>query len=296
MLWTTLTHLSNELTRSLTSPPVRRRFKQADRAAGAASDERGQWLAGCGSAPSEAGARVRSHVVRMGWRHAGYETAWERRETTHYVYEPGSFTPLAQAKGATILDEGAAEVAQLAAIAYYHCDQIGTPQGVTDSSGEIAWSARYRAWGEAKEAISDAACKAGIANPLRFAGQYFDAETGLHYNRHRYYDPGTGRFVSKNPIGLDGGINIYQYAPNPISWIDPFGLSAASDLPRMKGRSVPRVGSVLNDAGFAQTKDNGVNETWKHADGSEVRVHKYGNKCPCPYRSDLPPSIGPMGF
>ncbi|PRE28614.1 hypothetical protein C6P79_09670 [Burkholderia multivorans] len=154
-----------------------------------------------------------------------YETAWERRETTHYVYEPGSFTPLAQAKGATILDEGAAEVAQLAAIAYYHCDQVGTPQEVTDSAGEIAWSARYRAWGEAKEAISDAACKAGIANPLRFAGQYFDAETGLNYNRHRYYDPGTGRFVSKDPIGLAGGLNVYQYAPNPVEWIDPLGLA-----------------------------------------------------------------------
>lgn len=110
-------------------------------------------------------------------------------------------------------------------------------------------------------------------------------ETGLHDNRYRYYDPNAGRFESKDPIGLAGGLNAFQYAPNPISWIDPFGLSAASDLPRMKGRSVPRVGSVLNDAGFAKTKDNGVNETCKHADGSEVRVHKYGNKCPCPYRS-----------
>ena len=82
------------------------------------------------------------------------------------------------------------------------------------------------------------------------------------------------RFTSNDPIGLFDGVNVYQYAPNPISWIDPFGLSAATDLPRMKGRSVPRVGSVLNDAGFAKTKDNGVNETWKHADGSHDRVHK----------------------
>ncbi|WP_311769452.1 RHS repeat-associated core domain-containing protein, partial [Burkholderia stagnalis] len=105
-------------------------------------------------------------------------------------------------------------------------DQIGTPQEVTDEAGEIAWSARYKAWGEAREVIGEAARKAGIVNPLRFAGQYFDRETGLHYNRHRYYDPNTGRFISKDPIGLQGGINVFQYAPNPISWIDPLGLTS----------------------------------------------------------------------
>ncbi|SMC29054.1 RHS repeat-associated core domain-containing protein [Andreprevotia lacus DSM 23236] len=72
--------------------------------------------------------------------------------------------------------------------------------------------------------ISDAAKKAGIHNPFRFQGQYYDHETGLHYNRHRYYDPVIGRFVSKDPIGLAGGLNIYQYAPNAVQWIDPLGL------------------------------------------------------------------------
>ena len=59
----------------------------------------------------------------------------------------------------------------------------------------------------------------------RFQGQQVDEESGLHYNRHRYYDPDTGRFISKDPIGLAGGINVYQYAPNPIRWIDPLGLA-----------------------------------------------------------------------
>ncbi|MDJ4475795.1 hypothetical protein LD950_24245, partial [Salmonella enterica] len=55
-------------------------------------------------------------------------------------------------------------------------------------------------------------------------------ETGLHYNLFRYYAPECGRFVSQDPIGLVGGINLYQYAPNPISWIDPWGLTALQDL------------------------------------------------------------------
>ncbi|WP_338010777.1 RHS repeat-associated core domain-containing protein, partial [Pseudomonas syringae] len=54
--------------------------------------------------------------------------------------------------------------------------------------------------------------------------QYFDAETGLHYNRHRYYNPGTGRFLTPDPIKLAGGLNNYQYVPNPTGWVDPLGL------------------------------------------------------------------------
>ena len=59
-----------------------------------------------------------------------------------------------------------------------------------------------------------------------FAGQYFDEESGLHYNRHRYYDPGTARFTTVDPIGLLSGDNNYEYANNPIHWIDPLGLVA----------------------------------------------------------------------
>ncbi|EOI5716518.1 RHS repeat-associated core domain-containing protein [Cronobacter turicensis] len=65
--------------------------------------------------------------------------------------------------------------------------------------------------------------------PLRYQGQYFDGETGLHYNRFRYYDPDAGRFISQDPIGLAGGINLYQYAPNPLVWVDPLGLKFKCD-------------------------------------------------------------------
>jgi RHS repeat-associated protein len=111
------------------------------------------------------------------------------------------------------------------AMAWYQCDQLGTPMELTDQRGEIAWSATYQAWRLAKEKRADSAIRENIRNPLRFQGQYFDTETGLHYNRYRYYDPQVGRFISKDPIGFAGGLNVYAYAPNPVGWVDPFGLA-----------------------------------------------------------------------
>jgi RHS repeat-associated protein len=58
-------------------------------------------------------------------------------------------------------------------------------------------------------------------------GQYADTETGLYYNTFRYYDPDAGRFISEDPIGLLGGLNLYQFAPNADAWVDPWGLSAS---------------------------------------------------------------------
>ena len=72
-----------------------------------------------------------------------------------------------------------------------------------------------------------------IEQNLRFQGQYFDQETGLHYNRFRYYDPDVGRFVSQDPIKLDGGINSYEYGPSPYAWIDPLGLAKCRPCPRI---------------------------------------------------------------
>ncbi|MGY2414725.1 RHS repeat-associated core domain-containing protein, partial [Pseudomonas pergaminensis] len=65
-----------------------------------------------------------------------------------------------------------------------------------------------------------------VDNPLRFQGQYFDQESALHYNRHRYYNPDVGRYLTPDPVKLAGGINGYQYVPNPTGWIDPLGLSS----------------------------------------------------------------------
>jgi len=83
------------------------------------------------------------------------------------------------------------------------------------------WSATYDAFGRA---TVDSAST--VTNNLRYPGQYYDAETGLHYNWNRYYDPVTGRYSTSDPIGLEGGINEYVYAiGRPIYWIDPYGLN-----------------------------------------------------------------------
>ena len=104
-------------------------------------------------------------------------------------------------------------------IYYYHNDHLGTPQKMTNASGTVVWAADYLPFGQADVTIET------IENNLRFPGQYYDQETGLHYNWHRYYDPKTGRYLTPDPIGLDGGINLFTYVLNdPINLVDPLGL------------------------------------------------------------------------
>ncbi|RQW63623.1 RHS repeat-associated core domain-containing protein [Vibrio viridaestus] len=141
----------------------------------------------------------------------------DSKEYQTYLYEPGTFKPLALIKG-----EG-----KEAEVFHYHLDQIGTPIDITDTNGSSVWSVQYRAYGNVVRKHVET-----IANPLRFQGQYCDTETGLHYNRHRYYSPDTGRFTTVDPIGLAGGLNNYQYVPNPTGWVDPLGLaSVPGDCP-----------------------------------------------------------------
>jgi RHS repeat-associated protein len=90
---------------------------------------------------------------------------------------------------------------------------------MTDLTGTKAWEAETDSFGQVEITLS------GIENNIRLAGQYFDSETGLHYNWNRYYDPTTGRYISQDPIGFAGGISLYGYVgQNPIGGIDPTGL------------------------------------------------------------------------
>jgi RHS repeat-associated protein len=195
------------------------------------------------------GRRIARQVDRVqtifGWD--GDTLAFESSgaHSIHFVYEAGSFTPLAQYAETAVegietpqwksTDRYAPEDDPLmqppaanapASALFYHCDQIGTPLMMTDERGDIVWEARYKAWGEtiAVDARASHITHVPAQNPIRFQGQQFDDETGLAYNRYRYYDPRTGRYISQEPIGLLGNTNPYQYAPNPTDWIDPRGL------------------------------------------------------------------------
>ena len=116
-------------------------------------------------------------------------------------------------------------------IYHYHNDHLGTPQELTNSLGEVVWLNYSQAWGGSYETkcfakeLDNLDVSADLLQPIRFQGQFFDGETNLHYNRFRYYDSDMGMFVSRDPIELEGGLNIFSYAPNPIMWIDPFGLA-----------------------------------------------------------------------
>jgi RHS repeat-associated protein len=112
-----------------------------------------------------------------------------------------------------------------AQLLYTHNDHLNTVTSLSNTNGNKIWKAKYTPFGLGT--INEDVDNNGINIQfnLRFAGQYYDQESGLHYNYHRYYDPETGRYITSDPIGLAGGINTYGYAlGNPISNIDPLGL------------------------------------------------------------------------
>lgn len=105
------------------------------------------------------------------------------------------------------------------ALFYLHSDHLNTPRVATNSAQDIVWEWQSDAFGVGKASGS-------LTLNLRFPGQYYDAETELHYNYFRDYDPETGRYVESDPIGLNGGLNTYGYVEgNPINSIDPYGLA-----------------------------------------------------------------------
>ncbi|AIS01006.1 putative T7SS-secreted protein [Streptomyces glaucescens] len=99
-------------------------------------------------------------------------------------------------------------------------DLIGAPTELVDETGEIVWRTRTTLWGTTAWARSSTAY-----TPLRFPGQYYDPETGLHYNLFRHYDPETGRYTAPDPLGIDPAPNPVTYVDNPYSAGDPLGLS-----------------------------------------------------------------------
>ena len=124
-----------------------------------------------------------------------------------------------------------------AATHYFHNDHLGTPQVVTDANQQVVWKGEYDPFGKATETV------ALVEQNIRFPGQYFDSETELHYNYFRNYDPGSGRYMRSDPIGLNGGLSTYLYAvANPIIYLDvdgrdAFTINGSLNLPFIGGVS-----------------------------------------------------------
>ncbi|MFG7946300.1 RHS repeat-associated core domain-containing protein [Streptomyces cacaoi] len=157
----------------------------------------------------------------------GGQLAEQQTAHTTLVWDHIGLRPLAQRE--MKVDSAQREVDRRFFAIVTHLD--GSPSELVDPDGYIAWRARSTAWG-ATQWNRD--CTA--YTPLRYPGQYFDPETGFHYNVNRYYDPDLGRYVTPDPLGLAPSPNPYAYVPNPFVLADPLGLAGCSNDPTWGGR------------------------------------------------------------
>ncbi|WP_323856746.1 RHS repeat domain-containing protein, partial [Xenorhabdus doucetiae] len=130
-----------------------------------------------------------------------------------WLYEPGALTPSAR------VEKGK--------LHYIVSDHQGTVREMLNENGTLVWAQRLKTWGKAErfQVIASNNPDYHVGCNFRFCGQYEDEESGLYYNRFRYYNPETAQYISADPIGLLGGFNPYGYVHNPTGWIDPFGLA-----------------------------------------------------------------------
>ena len=144
------------------------------------------------------------------WKDDGWQ--YYELDLKIWVFEEESFVPLA------LIQEGTAYSIV--------CDQLGTPTEAYDEEGKEVWYRRLDMNGQILEETQPGLNPEGhVSIPFLFQGQYYDYETGLAYNRFRYYDPELGRYISEDPIGfLSGTICLYSFVENPNIWYDPFGL------------------------------------------------------------------------
>ncbi|MCP4493984.1 MAG: hypothetical protein GY820_42785, partial [Gammaproteobacteria bacterium] len=165
-------------------------------------------------------------------------------------------------------------VAQLetSGITYLHTDHLATPRKATNEAGDVVWEWDSEAFGNEVPMSYD-----GTEVNLRFPGQVYDVETGLYYNYFRYYDSGTGRYITSDPIGLNGGLNTFAYVNgNPIGNIDPFGLRIPQPGQDKKGG-----GSIYNDIRDMRIKGHQKypgekNSAMRHCVVSCMVAKKYG--------------------
>lgn len=173
-----------------------------------------------------------------------------------WVYETGSFVPCAK------IIEGR----QYSIVA----DYLGTPTHAYDATGEKVWERELDIYGAVRKETGEK----GLV-PQLYQGQYIDEETGLAYNRFRYYDNESGNYISQDPSGLFGGYRLYGYVKEPNSWIDPSGLMPWPN-PVRSGHHLVYAGKA-NSVGlthlgsYSDTPTYFFNEPYKP--GAHERIH-----------------------
>ncbi len=157
----------------------------------------------------------------------------------------------------------------------YHCDHLGTPIALIDRNGSVDWSIELDAWGNVRNEHNPK----NLYQPIRFQGQHADPENGLYYNRHRYYDPKTGRYISQDPSGFFGGTNFYDYPPNPMEWTDPLGLQQQTNPTTPVSATGAARGSgvvVTNSDNSVETRTGGT-RAWRNNNPGNIRGGTYAN-------------------
>jgi len=173
---------------------------------------------------------------------------------------------------------------------YYHVDHLGTPQVLTNQAQSVVWSGDYDVFGEVTLTTGV------VENNLRFPGQYYDAESGLHYNYYRDYDPSLGRYVESDPIGLGGGVNTYAYVVNnPVLYYDYFGLYMMGQCDAAMAAINQQIQSATADA-YADfdAKIEKADERYGNDEGACVNAwNKCSNsdRCPPPSPKDCQSSF-----
>ena len=160
----------------------------------------------------------------------------------------------------------------------YHCDHRGLPLALVDINGDITWRAEFDEWGNVWREDNPN----NLHQLIRLPGQQWDEETGLYYNRHRYYDPAQGCYITQDPIGLVGGWNLYQYPLNPVQNIDPHGLFAFAIPVILEGINWLFWGSAV--AGSAALVTSG-----------DTEKNKTGSLTNCEGQKSCPPCTPPEG-
>ncbi|WP_422399004.1 RHS repeat-associated core domain-containing protein [Xenorhabdus griffiniae] len=175
-----------------------------------------------------------------------------------WLYEPGSLTPAAR------FERGK--------LHYAIHDHQGTVRELLDEQGEMVWGQHLTTWGHAEKrgGVPSHHPDYHVQCNFRFMGQYEDEESGLYYNRFRYYSPETGQYISSDPLGLLGGFNPYGYVHNPTGWVDPLGLAGEDCDKLLKNKKTTYEGPSRRDAFRQAKRDAGIPNSQKPFEISRV--------------------------